>query len=115
MLDELKKSCVLYAKSKDVSFTYKGKKLSHDEVFADFGIMPGILKRASKFTSVCLGTSLGETYPKEKRSHLGYKVELKDAHLSLSLMMLFIVDVLESVIGSKGSGATVPLDEFGYE
>ena len=115
MLEKLIQNCVSYSKKKDVTFTYKGKKLSHEEVFADFGILPGIIKRASKFCSVCLGTSFGETYPQEKRSHLGYKIELKDSHLSLSLMMLFVVDVLEETIGSKGGGAVVPLDEFGYE
>lgn len=115
MLDRLKESCVKYAKLKNVEFSFKGKKLSHEETFADFGVMPGIIKRASKFSSVCVGKTFGESFPKEKRSYLGYKVELKDTKLSLPLMMLFIVDVLEPVIGSKTGGNVVQLDEFSYE
>lgn len=115
MFEDLKKSCIRYAQQKDVNFTYKGKKLSHEEVFADFGVLPGIMKRASKFSTVCLGQAFQASYPEEKRSYLGYKVELKDSKIPLSLMMLFIVDILETVIGSRGGGAIVPLDEFGYE
>jgi|GEM_PF-6496763 len=115
MINDITKGCVKYAKNKDVTFSYKGKKLSLDETFATFGVLPGIVKRASRFSSVCLGSSFGEQYPKEKKTHLGYKVELRKSHLPLPFIMLFIIDVLESVVGEKGSGAVIALDEFSFE
>lgn len=115
LLSSLSQACIAYAKAKDVSFVYKQKPLSYEEVFADFGILPGMLKRANKVSSVCLGSSLGGTFPKEERSYLGYKVELHSLAFSLPIVMLFIVDVLEAVIGGAGPGGKVVLDEFSYE
>lgn len=114
-MKSLTNSCIKYAKAKGVEFSYKGRKLSCEEVFADFGILPGILKRASKLSSVCIGSSFGESYPKKEKSYLGYSVTLSESHLSLPLMMLFVVDVLEIVIGSKSKGDEVRLDEFARE
>ena len=115
MLKQLSDSCIKYAQMKGVSFTFKNKPLSHEEVFAAFGILPGVLKRANKICSVCVGTSLGGTFPKTDRSYLGYSLELKELSLPLPFAMLFIVDVLEAVIAGKGPASTVALDEFSYE
>lgn len=114
LVKQIGDSCVKYAQLKGVSFTYKHKSLSHAEVFAEFGVLPGIVKRASKMSSVCLGSSLGGTYPKVERSYLGYGLETASV-LPLPLMMLFIVDTLEAVIGARGPDTAVALDEFGYE
>lgn len=115
MVEKLSQACIQYAKSKGVSFSYKSKDLSLEEVFASFGILPGIVKRASKLSSLCIGSSLGESLPKKEKSYLGYELKLTDSNLPVPLMMLFIVDVLESVIGKNGKGAVVSLDEFSYE
>ena len=115
ILKQLSDSCVRYAQMKGVSFTFKNKPLSHEEVFAAFGVFPGILKRANKISSVCVGTSLGGSFPKTERSYLGYSVELKELGLPLPFAMLFIVDVLEAVIAGRGAASTVALDEFSYE
>ena len=113
-LETIQSLCVKYANSKGVSFTYKNKSLSHDEVFAVFGILPGIIKRASKISSVSSATSFSATYPKKDRSYLGYEVSLGD-DISVPILMIFILDVLELVIGGATEGSTVGLDEFAYE
>ncbi len=111
----LSQACIKYANAKGVSFLYKQKPLSYEEVFADFGVLPGILKRANKISSICLGSTLGGVFPKEERSYLGYKVNIPELSFPIPVVMLFIVDVLEAVIGEAGSGAKVVLDEFSYE
>lgn len=113
-LDDIRSLCVKYANMKGVSFTFKNKALSHDEVFAVFGILPAIIKRASKISSVSSATSFGATYPKKDRSYLGYEVSVRD-DISVPLLMLFVVDTLELVIGQATEGATISLDEFAYE
>lgn len=113
-LDDIRVLCVKYAKLKGVSFTYKNKSLSHDEVFASFGILPAIIKRSSKMSSVSSATTFGATYPKKDRSYLGYEVAVRD-DISVPMLMLFILDTLELVIGDASDGATVALDEFAYE
>ena len=115
LFEELSQACIRYAKSKGVSFVYKHKPLSYEEVFADFGILPGILKRANKVSSICLGTSLGGSFPKEERSYLGYRLEVQLLAYPIPVVMLFIVDALESVIGNTMPGENVALDEFSYE
>jgi len=115
VLKSLSDSCVKYSQMKGVSFTFKNKPLSHEEVFAAFGVLPGILKRANKISSVCVGTSLGGTFPKTDRSYLGYSLELEELSLPLPFAMLFVVDVLEAVIAGRGTASTIALDEFSYE
>lgn len=115
LLLELSQACIKYAKSKGVSFLFKNKPLSHEEVFADFGVLPGVMKRANKVSSICMGSSLGGVFPKEERSYLGYKIELPDLSFPLPVVMLFVIDVLESVVGAAGPGDKVVLDEFSYE
>lgn len=115
MIEALTEACIKYAKLKDVVFSYKGKALSYEETFADFGVLPGIVKRASKLSDLCIGSPMGESYPKKERSYLGYGISFSDTHLPVPFVMLFVVDVLEGVIGNKGGGATVALDEFSYE
>ena len=115
LVKEMGDLCIAYSKQKGISYTYKHKPLSHEEVFAVFGILPASIKRASKMSSVCLGSSLGGNFPKSDRSYLGYTVELKELPIPLSIAMLFIIDVLEAVIGGSPKGAVVVLDEFSYE
>lgn len=112
---QLSDACIRYSKQKGVSYTFKHKPLSHEEVFANFGVLPAIVKRASKVASVCVGTALGGEFPKSDRSYLGYTLELESLPMPLPVAMLFIVDVLESVIGSAQAGDVVVLDEFSYE
>lgn len=114
IVSDLGGHCVKYAKSKGVSFVYKGKTLSHEEVFASFGILPGIVKRASKISSVCTATSFGAKYPKKDRSYLGYELVM-DEQVTMPFMLLFVIDVLELVIGASGPGSVVELDEFAFE
>ena len=115
LFKSLSQACIKYANTKGVSFVYKQKPLSYEEVFADFGVLPGILKRANKMSSVCLGSTLGGVFPKEERSYLGYKVDIPELSFPVPVAMLFIIDVLELVIGGAESGSKVALDEFSYE
>lgn len=115
LFKQISEGCIAYAKKKGVNFTYKHKPLSHEEVFAAFGILPGIIKRASKMSSVCLGSSLGGNFPKSERSYLGYTIELKESPVSIPVAMLFIIDVLEAVMTGAAAGDVVALDEFSYE
>lgn len=115
LFNQISEGCVIYAKGKGVSFTFKHKSLSYEEVFAKFGILPAIIKRASKMSSVCLGSSLGGNFPKSERSYLGYVIELQESPISVPVAMLFIIDVLEAVIAGAKVGDVVALDEFSYE
>ncbi len=115
LLNDISLSCIKYADSKGVSFIYKSKPLSYEEVFADFGLLPGVMKRANKISSVSIGSALGGVFTKEERSYLGYKIEIPELSVPVPLAMLFIIDVLEELIGSSKPGTNIVLDDFTYE
>ena len=65
-IEEVSKRALLFAQTNGLQFTFKGKILSLEEVFSPVGILPGMIKRANKLSSLCIGTSIGADFLKKK-------------------------------------------------
>jgi intracellular multiplication protein IcmS len=110
-----KKLCNL-AKEMRVGFTLRDKTISHEEVFADTGLLPALAKRANQLCSLCLGYGIGvvfEDFDKEK-SIAGTKVQFDEVTPN-ALRFLCICDVLYELIRSSSNASSVALDELLYD
>ena len=108
--DKLIKLC----KAKGWSFKIKGKDLSLEEVFADFGALPGLVKKASRFMILCHGREIKASYPEDNKTSLGYKVEISDGQDELELM-LFILQALVPFVNMDKASERHALDALTYE
>lgn len=105
--------CVLLAKAMGREFTLRGNNLTHEEVFSEMGLLPGIAKRADQLCSLCLGYGIGVTFEQEEKSTLGYKVAFDEGEDRV-IRLLCILDILKDIADAHPSGS-VPLDEILYD
>ncbi|HJN37786.1 MAG TPA: type IV secretion IcmS family protein [Gammaproteobacteria bacterium] len=105
--------CVLLAKAIGRDFSLRGNNLTHEEVFSEMGLLPGIAKRADQLCSLCLGYGIGVTFEKEEKSTLGYKV-IFDEDEDRVIRLLCILDIIKDIADANPSGP-VPLDEILYD
>lgn len=113
-MPDIKNKLINIAKQIDVNFTLKGRTISYSEVFADAGLLPGLIKRADQLASLCFGYGLGASFEDEEKSLLGVKVSL-DEFTPDVLRLFCITDVLFELIKSSPSSEEVPLDELMYD
>src|SRR3990167_2145276 len=88
------------------NFTLKGRPISYTEMFADTGLLPGLVKRADQLASLCLGYGLGATYEDVEKSLLGVKVTF-DEFTPDVLRLFCILDVLNELIKNSPMKETV--------
>ena len=114
MSESLRKSLALVAKAMNAQFRLNDKMISYDEVFADVGLLPGLVKRADQLASLCIGYGLGATYEDTEGALLGHRV-LFDEVTPNSLRLICIVDVLNEIMRGSPSSDYTPLDELMYD
>ncbi|OGT64731.1 MAG: type IV secretion protein IcmS [Gammaproteobacteria bacterium RIFCSPHIGHO2_12_FULL_45_9] len=102
------------AKKMGVIFTFKGKTLSHTEVFAEEGLLPGLVKRADQLASLCLGYNLGATFEDVEGTALGKRVKL-DEYTPDTLRLFCITDVLYELMRASPAKSAVALDDLLYD
>jgi intracellular multiplication protein IcmS len=101
------------AKVLKANFTFDGKPLTYEDVFAANGLLPGLVKRADQLASLCLGYGLGATYEDDENAPLKIKVNFDD--ITPDIIRYFcIVDVLSELIQSGPVRDKTPLDELRY-
>jgi len=111
---DLSKKLVAVAKKLQVSFTFKGRSVTLEEVFSETGLLPGLTKRANQLSSLCLGYGLGATFEETEGSLLGNKV-IFDEFTPDVLRLLCITDVLNELIKNSSNKELVTLDELMYD
>lgn len=102
------------AKNMGATYTFKGRPLSHSEVFADTGLLPGLSKRADQLAQLCFGYGIGASYEDTENAVLGTKVSF-DEFTPDVLRLFTIVDVLYEMVRSSANQGAVSLDELLYD
>ena len=95
-------------------YKIRGRDISVQEAFADFGVLPGMLKRADKMVSLCTGQSIGITYNDDEKTLLGYRAEVK-TDLSEFVLMLYLLEVLVSIVDASTQSGRIAMDQLTYE
>lgn len=102
------------AKLLKCNFTLRDQPISIEQVFADTGLLPSIMRRADQLSSFCLGYGLGVSFEETQGAMLGVKVKFDDATPN-SLRLLCATDVLIELIQSAPSRDITPLDDLMYD
>ena len=111
---DMSKKLVSIAKAMEANFTLNDKTISHEEVFAETGLLPAISRRADQLCSLCLGYGIGISFEEAESSLLGVRVVFDDVTPDI-LRYLCILDVLTELVQSSPSSASTPLDELMYD
>jgi intracellular multiplication protein IcmS len=111
---ELTAQLAALATTLKVRFTYNGRMLLHEEVFAPAGLLPAMAKRADQLCSLCLGYGIGVTFEDAKQSLLGNEAKFDEATPSV-LRLMCLADVLHEIIKASANKEVVSLDELMYD
>lgn len=101
------------AEKEGVNFSFNGKSLNHEQVFADVGLLPAIAKRADSNCILCLGCGLGIIISDNDKSVLGNRVQFDDTTPDV-LRIMFIYDTVMSIIIAASDKKNIVLDELIY-
>ena len=95
-------------------FVFSGKSLPLEQVFAENGLLPGLVKKADEMVNFCLGYGIGASFVEDPNSLLGQRVQF-DTMTPNSLRLLFIYEVIMNIaeISYDNSGSII-LDEVIY-
>jgi len=105
--------CVL-AKTTNANFTFCGKPISYEEVFAEVGLLPSMAQRADRMCLLCLGFGIGATFTEAEKSLLGVRVQFDDVTPNI-LRLIYIYDVLLEIIRAAPTSDQISLDELMYD
>ncbi len=97
--------------SLNCKFTLRGQAVPTEKLFADTGLLPGLLRKADQLSQFCLGHDLGIRFEDAPGTMLGNKAELNDK-ISDGLRLLCLLDVMMEIIYAAPSREAVPLDEL---
>jgi len=111
---EISKKLCAIAKALKANFTLHGKIITHEEVFADTGLLPALSKRADQLASLCLGYGIGVTFEDVEGAKLGIKAKFDDVTPNV-LRYLCITDVICELMNASPSKDSVSLDELMYD
>lgn len=112
--DVLGKQLTLVAQAMNVRFYLNEKFITHEEVFSETGMLPGIAKRADQLCSLCLGYGIGASYEDADESLMGHRV-IFDEVTPNALRLMCMTDVLHELVKSGSSVERTPLDELMYD
>lgn len=111
---DIKKKLIKISQALSANFTLNDKPITHEEVFADTGLLPAIARRADQLCSLCLGYGIGITFDEAEGSVLGVKVIFDEVTPNV-LRYLCITDVICELINVAPSKDVTPLDELMYD
>ena len=102
------------AEEMHVSFTLNNKPLPVDDVFADKGLLPAIIRRADQLCSFCLGYGLGISFDEASDSRLGVMVKFDDSVPGV-LRIMCATEILFELVESSANREVVALDDLMYD
>ncbi len=111
---EITRTMCAIAKALNANFTLNDRTISHEEVFADTGLLPAIARRADQLCSLCLGYGIGLSFNEADKAMLGVKVSFDEVTPN-TLRFMCMTDVLCELIQSGKSSHQTPLDELMYD
>ena len=101
-------------RAENVSFVLNDEPISQEEVFADIGLLPAIVRRADKLCLLCLGYGIGITFVDAEQSRLGTRVQFDEVTPN-TLRLMYIYDVIMELVEASSSRDKVSLDELMYD
>lgn len=104
----------LVAKDMNIGFTLHDKTIGADEVFAESGLLPAILRRADQLCSFCFGYGLGISFDEADNSRLGVKVTFNDEVPNV-LRVMCAVEIMYELMESAPSRDRIALDDLMYD
>ena len=110
----LNEQVIAVAKVLRCNFTLRNAPIAYEQVFADTGLLPAIVRRADQLSSFCLGYGLGASFDEQQGAMLGVKVKFDEATPN-SLRLLCIADVLIEIMQASPSREVTPLDDLMYD
>jgi intracellular multiplication protein IcmS len=111
---DLKAKIIALAKDMKANFILNDKPISHEEVFADTGLLPAMARRADQLCSLCLGYGIGVSFDEAEGSLLGVKVIFDDVTPN-TLRLLCLLDVMNELVKAGPTIHETPLDELMYD
>jgi intracellular multiplication protein IcmS len=111
---DLQKALSMISANMNAKFYFNERFLTYEEVFADTGILPGLVKRADQLCSLCLGYGLGATYEDAENALLGKRI-MFDVVTPNTVRLLCLTDVLSELVQGGPSTDYTPLDELLYD
>lgn len=96
------------------NFTLRDQAISIEQVFAENGLLPAIIRRADQLCSFCLGYGLGVSFEEAQGGMLGVRVKFDDATPN-SLRLLCAADVIIELMQHAPSRDITPLDDLMYD
>ncbi len=102
------------AASLNAKFYLNDRFVSFEEVFADTGLLPALVKRADQLCSLCLGYGLGAKYDEAEGALLGIRVVFDEVTPNV-IRLLCMTDVVNELIVGGPSRDYTPLDELMYD
>lgn len=96
------------------NFTLRDQPIAIEQVFADTGLLPAIIRRADQLCSFCLGYGLGVTFEESQGAMLGVRVKFDEATPN-SLRLLCAADVIIELMQHAPSREVTPLDDLMYD
>lgn len=109
----IKQICQI-AKVLRCNFTLRDQPVSVEQVFAENGLLPAIIRRADQLCSFCMGYGLGVTFEEAQGGMLGVRVNFDDATPN-SLRLLCTADVIIELMQHAPSRDVTPLDDLMYD
>ncbi len=96
------------------NFTLRDQPISIEQVFAETGLLPAIIRRADQLCSFCLGYGLGVSFEEAQGGMLGVRVKFDEATPN-SLRLLCAADVIIELMQHAPSREMTPLDDLMYD
>ncbi|MGD9592078.1 MAG: type IV secretion IcmS family protein [Candidatus Berkiella sp.] len=96
------------------NFTLRDQPISIEQVFAETGLLPAIIRRADQLCSFCLGYGLGVSFEEAQGGMLGVRVKFDEATPN-SLRLLCAADVIIELMQHAPSRDMTPLDDLMYD
>ena len=113
-MQELQQKLASISRYMGVTFTLKSSPITTTEMFAETGLMPGLVKRADQLASLCFGYGLGATYEDAEKSLLGTTIKF-DTFTPDILRIFCIIDVLHELVRNSPDRRVIALDELLYD
>ncbi len=111
MTEHFIEQCKALANTLGLSFALRKRALKLEEVFSEYGMLPGLVERANQRCVLCFGYGLGVEVVDEDRSMLGKRLVLNE-RAPVLLVLYFLADILVELAAKSSVGGVVELEEL---
>ncbi len=111
---DMGRALLLVAQEMKLGFVLHGKPLTLDEVFAEKGLLPSLMRRSDQLSSFCLGYGLGLTFEETPSARLGVVVKYND-EIPNAMRLMCATEILFELAESASDRSKIALDDLMYD